>query len=251
MTASPQDPSRDPSRNPWSVGPLVRPRVLVNFATSVDGKINPAPNLRHGKFMMSRHREDFRRMLVLRAQADAILIGASNLRADNPDLAISDDERAARRVRGAPDPARIVVTTTGEGIGPELRMFDPARGGPAIVLHAAAMPAETRARLGAVAELVELAGERIAVADVLTWLAGRGVRTLLCEGGGSLVAQFFAARAVDELHLTLVPRLLGGARAPTIADGPGFGPDEIPDPKLASLERVGDELYLRYDFSWG
>jgi 5-amino-6-(5-phosphoribosylamino)uracil reductase len=130
-------------------------------------------------------------------------------------------------------------------------MFDPARGGPAIVLHAPAMPPETRARLGAVAELVELGGERIAVADILTWLGGRGVRTLLCEGGGSLVAQLFAARAVDELYLTFVPRLLGGAHAPTIADGPGFGPDEIPDPALGSLERIGDELYLRYDFSWG
>jgi 5-amino-6-(5-phosphoribosylamino)uracil reductase len=239
-----------PPQNRSGDVPLVRPRVLVNFATSVDGKINPAPGQRHGKFMMSRHREDFRRMLALRAQADAILIGASNLRADNPDLAIPEDERAARRARGAPEPARIVVTTTGDGIGPELRMFDPARGGPAIVLHAPAMPPETRARLSAVAELVELGGERIAVTDVLSWLAKRGVRTLLCEGGGALVAQFFAARAVDELHLTLVPRLLGGAHAPTIADGPGFGPDEIPDPKLASLERVGDELYLRYEFEW-
>ena len=51
-------------------------------------------------------------------------------------------------------------------------------------------------------------------------------------------------------HMTLVPRVLGGARAPTLADGPGFAPDEIPDPTLAALERVGDELYLRYEFSW-
>ena len=79
-----------------------RPRVLVNFATSVDGKINPAPGLRQGKFMMSRHREDFRRMVSLRAEADAILIGASNLRADNPDLAIPAEEHAARRARLAP-----------------------------------------------------------------------------------------------------------------------------------------------------
>jgi 5-amino-6-(5-phosphoribosylamino)uracil reductase len=86
--------------------------------------------------------------------------------------------------------------------------------------------------------------------DVLTWLAGRGVRTLLCEGGGALVAQLFAARAVDALYLTLVPRILGGAHAPTLATGPGFTPDEIPDPTLASLERVGDELYLRYEFNW-
>jgi riboflavin-specific deaminase-like protein len=231
--------------------PQARPRVLVNFATSVDGKINPAPGQRHGKFMMSRHREDFRRMVALRAQADAILIGASNLRADNPDLAIPADERTGRRARGAPEPTRIVVTTTGEGLTPDQRMFDPALGGPSIVLHAPAMPVEIRARLGAVAELVQFAGERVAMPDVLTWLAGRGVQTLLCEGGGALVAQLFAARAVDALHLTLVPRILGGARAPTLAGGPGFAPDEIPDPKLASLERVGDELFLRYEFAWG
>ena len=230
--------------------PRDRPRVLVNFATSVDGKINPAPGLRQGKFMMSRHREDFRRMVALRAEADAILIGATNLRADNPDLAIPADERAARRARGAPEPARLVVTTTGEGITPDRRMFDPALGGPSIVLHAPAMPAETRARLAPVAELVQFSGERVAVSDVLIWLAGRGVRTLLCEGGGALVAQLFAARAVDALYLTLVPRVLGGARAPTLADGPGFAPDEIPDPTLASMERVGDELYLRYEFKW-
>jgi len=230
--------------------PQDRPRVLVNFASSVDGKINPAPGLRQGKFMMSRHREDFRRMVALRAEADAILIGATNLRADNPDLAIPADARADRRARGAPEPARLVVTTTGEGITPDRRMFDPALGGPSIVLHAPAMPAETRARLAPIAELVQFSGERVAVGDVLTWLAGRGVRTLLCEGGGALVAQLFAARAVDALYLTLVPRLLGGARAPTLADGPGFAPDEIPDPTLASMERVGDELYLRYEFKW-
>ena len=230
--------------------PQGRPRVLINFASSVDGKINPAPGLRQGKFMMSRHREDFRRMLALRAEADAILIGATNLRADNPDLAIPADERASRRARGAPEPARIVVTTTGDGITPDQRMFDPALGGPSIVLHAPAMPVETRARLTPVAELVQFTGDRVAMSDVLTWLHGRGLRTLLCEGGGALVAQLFAARAVDALYLTLVPRILGGTRAPTLADGPGFTPDEIPDPTLASMERVGDELYLRYEFSW-
>ena len=140
--------------------PQGRPRVLVNFAASLDGKINPAPGLRPGKFMMSRDREDFRRMLSLRAQADAILIGASNLRADNPDLAIPADEHAARRARKEREPLRIVVTSSGEAISPGMKIFDPSRGGPSIVLHAASMPPETRARLSAVAELVELARTR-------------------------------------------------------------------------------------------
>ncbi len=227
-----------------------RPRVLVNFATSVDGKINPAPGLRQGKFMMSRGREDFRRMVSLRATADAVLIGASNLRADNPDLAIPADERDRRRAAGIAEPLRVVLTSTGAGLTPDMRMFDPARGGKSIVAHAAAMPAIERQRLGTVAELAELGGERVAVEDLLAWLHERGVQTLLCEGGGNLCAQLFAARAVDQLHVTLVPRILGGARAPTLADGPGFAPDQIPDATLASLERDGDELYLRYDFRW-
>jgi riboflavin-specific deaminase-like protein len=227
-----------------------RPRVLLNFAASLDGKINPAPGLRAGRFMMSRGREDLRRMLSLRAEADAILVGASNLRADDPDLAIPAEERAARRARGAPEPLRAVVTTRAEGIAPGMKIFDPARGGRSIVLHAGLMPAEARARLAPVAELVELGASAVGAADLLAWFAGRGVRTLLCEGGGDLAARLFAARAVDELYLTLVPRVLGGARAPTLAGGPGFAPDGIPDGRLASLEQLGDELYLRYTFDW-
>jgi riboflavin biosynthesis pyrimidine reductase len=113
------------------------------------------------------------------------------------------------------------------------------------------MPAGPRAALAPVATLVEMGEAAVPPERLLGWLR-RDLRaeTVVCEGGGILVAQLFAARAVDELYLTLVPRVLGGAAAPTLAAGPGFAPDEIPDATLASLERVGDELYLRYDFRW-
>jgi riboflavin-specific deaminase-like protein len=200
--------------------------------------------------MMSRQREDLRRMVALRGTADAILIGASNLRVDNPDLAIPADAHAGRRARGEPEPLRVVVTSSADGITPEMKIFDPALGGPSVVVHTARMPAETRARLAPVAELVELGALAVAMNDLLGWLAGRGVRTLLCEGGGDLCAQLFAAGAVDEIYLTLAPRILGGARAPSMVDGTGFLPDEIPDPRLASVEQIGDELFLRYEVSW-
>ena len=228
----------------------MRPRVLLNFASTLDGKINPAPGKRVGAFMMSRHKEDLRRMRTLRAQADAVLIGATNLRADDPDLALSADERKARGAAGKPEPLRLVVTTTGNALSPGMKMFDPKRGGPAIVVHTSRMPEDARRALAAVAELVQLGEDRVPMPDLLSWLQGRGVGTLLCEGGGQLVAQLYAARAVDELYLTLVPRILGGDNAPTLVGGPGFAPDEIPDAKLASLERIGEELYLRCDFAW-
>jgi 5-amino-6-(5-phosphoribosylamino)uracil reductase len=230
-----------------------RPRVLINFASSLDGKIAPAAGRRPAVFAMSRGPEDRRRMRSLRERADAVLIGASNLRADDPGLSVSPEELARRRAAGQPLPARIVITSRGDGVPEGARMFDPARGGPSYVAHAAMMPPEARARLGAVAHLVELGDDAVAVDRLLRWLRDDlRAGTVLCEGGGVLVAQLFAARAVDEMYLTLVPRILGGGpNAPTLAAGDGFAPDEIPDGALTSVERIGDELFLRYDFRWG
>jgi 5-amino-6-(5-phosphoribosylamino)uracil reductase len=225
--------------------------VLVNFAVSLDGKINPAPGRRAGAFVMSRGQEDWRRMRLVRQRADAILIGAGNLRADDPGLALDPDERERRRAAGLPLAARVVVTARGDGVRPEAKMFDPALGGPSYVVHAAVMPSAARAVLAPVARLVEMGDAAVPIDRLLDWMRDElRAETVVCEGGGILVAAMFAARAVDELYLTLVPRILGGAHAPTLAQGPGFGPDDIPDARLTSLERVGDELFLRYDFDW-
>jgi 5-amino-6-(5-phosphoribosylamino)uracil reductase len=226
-----------------------RPRIVINFAVSLDGKINPAPGHRHGKFVMSRGKEDWRRMRVIREQADAILIGAENLRVDDPALSLDPDERDRRRAAGQPLPARIVVTRRGEGIRPDAKIFDPATGGPAYVIHTSIMPAATRAVLAGVAQLVELGTESVSAEALLGWMRGTlGAHTVVCEGGGVMVAELFAARAVDELYLTVVPRILGGLMAPTLVAGPGFEPDQIADAKLASVERIDDELFLRYEF---
>jgi len=228
-----------------------RPRILINFAVSLDGKINPAPAKRAGSFVMSRGKEDFRRMRLLRAEADAILIGAANLRADDPGLTLAPEERERRRAAGRPEPARIVVTTHGMDIRADAKIFDKSLGGPAYVVHAAGMSAATRAALGGVAQMVELGADAVPVAALLAWMRDKlGAATVVCEGGGVLVAQLFAARAVDELYLTVVPRILGGVAAPTLVAGSGFDPEQIPDAKLASLERIGDELFLCYEFSW-
>jgi 5-amino-6-(5-phosphoribosylamino)uracil reductase len=213
---------------------MTRPRVLINMAPSVDGKI--APVRKTAPFVMSRHPEDHKRMRELRAGADAVIIGASNLRADNPDL--------------MPSPLRVVVTRSGEGVDPAARMFDPALGGEAVVAHASTMGDDRRRSFAGRATLVELGKARVDVARLLAWLASeRGCRTVLSEGGGALNAAFFEARAVDALYLTLVPRILGGM-APTIVTGDGFAPDEIPDARLASCEQVGDELFLHYELTW-
>jgi 2,5-diamino-6-(ribosylamino)-4(3H)-pyrimidinone 5'-phosphate reductase len=130
-------------------------------------------------------------------------------------------------------------------------MFDPERGGESIVTHPKSLSDAARVRIGAFATLVE-AGDRVVdVARLLAWLAtDRGAKCVLVEGGGVLNAAFFAARAVDEIYVTLVPRILGGKDAPTMVDGAGFAADAVPDLTLTSLEHIGDELFLRYDLAW-
>jgi 2,5-diamino-6-(ribosylamino)-4(3H)-pyrimidinone 5'-phosphate reductase len=205
------------------------------MAPSIDGKIAPAR--KRAPFVMSHEGEDPKRMKALRERADAVVIGASNLRADDPDL--------------VPSRLRVVVTRAGDQIAPGARMFEAALGGEAVVAHAQTMSRETREALRGRATLVELGQSEVDVLQLLTWLQReRGCKVVLCEGGGVLNARLFAAHAVDELYLTLVPRILGGSSAPTVVEGDGFEPDAIPFARLAACDRVGDELYLVYAFDW-
>jgi riboflavin-specific deaminase-like protein len=214
----------------------MRPRVIIDMAASLDGRIAPAR--RRGAFVMSRHGEDPKRMRALRASTDAVIIGASNLRVDDPDL--------------VPGKLRVVVTRRGEQFEPTAKMFEPSLGGEAVIAHASTMEESRRALFRERATLVELGGSEVDPVRLLSWLAlERGCRSVVCEGGGVLNASFFAARCVDELRLTVVPRVLGGSRAPGVVEGDGFDPDGIPDARLVSVERVGEELFLVYAFEWG
>lgn len=230
-------PSQAPQAQPAPAAPR-RPRVLCNMAPSLDGKLAPVGHGAHsGSFVMSRGPEDPKRLRALRSRTGAVLIGASNLRADDPDL--------------MPSALRVVVTRAGDGVEPTAKMFDPSLGGEAVVAHAAAMPESKRASLRPRATLLELGGGECDLLRLLEWLAlERGVKEVVCEGGGVIAAGLLAVRALDEFYLTIVPRVLGGATAPSPVGGPGFAPDAIPDARLASVERSGDELFLRYDFAW-
>jgi riboflavin-specific deaminase-like protein len=215
---------------------VTRPRVLCNMASSLDGKIAPAH--RSGPFVMSKGTEDARRMRALRGRADAVVVGASNLAVDDPDL--------------MPCPLRVVVTRAGERVRAEAKIFAASSGGEAVVAHAATMPGAKREELRSRATLVELGASEVDVGRLLEWLAReRGCKVVLSEGGGVLNAQFFAARALDELYLTLAPRVLGGSTAPTAVEGPGFDPLALPDARLTNVDRVEDELFLTYAFDWG
>ncbi len=100
-----------------------------------------------------------------------------------------------------------------------------------------------------VADEVKVFGKsRLNFTKALQWLREKwNVQRLLCEGGGELNDALFREDLVDEVWLTLCPRILGGRNAPTMADGAGA--DSLLHAtrlELTSMKRAGDELFLVY-----
>lgn len=186
---------------------------------------------------------DRRLFALLRAQSDAILVGAGTARTegyggDRPSAAMRA-VRAAHRL--APVPRMVVVTSRAE-LDPDGPLFTDTEV-PPIVVTSAAAPAERLRILGGRCEVIVAGGQRVDVAQALDALRDRGLRRITCEGGPTLLAQVIAAGRLDELRLTLSPVLLagGGLRATV---GPVLDPAVTLE--LVQVLEVDSFLLLRY-----
>ena len=221
------------------------PFVLVNMAMTADGKIATA-NRTIGSFSSGRDREH---LLELRATADAVMAGARTV--DSQPINLGPGPARFRRLRLKRGLAeynlRVIVSGSGT-INPDAEIFQRPFS-PIIILTTERASASARRRLRLLADDVKGCGKReINFRAALRWLRTKwDVKRLLCEGGGELNDALFRAGLVDELHLTICPKVFGGRNAPTIADGRGFLKlSQVTRLELQSTKRVGDELFLVY-----
>jgi riboflavin-specific deaminase-like protein len=145
-------------------------------------------------------------------------------------------------------PLRLIVSGSGS-ISANSNIFK-KRFSPVIILTTGRISKVKLKKLGGVADKVKIfGGHEIDFRAAFRWLREEwNVKRLLCEGGGELHDALVQAGLVDELHLTVCPRIFGGRNAPTIADGRGFF--RIADAaqfKLQSAQRVGDELFVVFN----
>jgi 2,5-diamino-6-hydroxy-4-(5-phosphoribosylamino)pyrimidine 1'-reductase len=223
---------------------MQRPFVLINMASSVDGKITSAAR----EYPRMTSPLDRKNMDRLRAEADALAVGAGTMRADNPKLYVRDEEmRAYRRSLGKSAGLLKVLVTASCRLDPGSRFFEDVDGGGRIVATVEDAPADRVDALARQAEVWRLGRGRVDLAELLRRLAGRGVERLLVEGGGELNWAFLSRDLVDELHVTLAPTLLGGRDAPTLLEGDGLPMQGQRRLRLKELRREDDELYCRYE----
>jgi riboflavin-specific deaminase-like protein len=188
--------------------------------------------------------EDFDRVDQVRAESDAIMVGATTLRRDDPRLRVkSAERRAARAARGLPEELlRVVVTASGD-ISRDLRVW--GADGDKVIYCPDAAADRLRATLGDLADIVPLGGT-VDFGALLDDLGRRGIRRLMVEGGTTVNTRFLAEDLADEIHLAVAPFFVGDARAPRFVN-PGDFPDSPKRRmKLAEVRPVGDMALLRY-----
>src|SRR5947209_714380 len=179
--------------------PHSRPRVTLHYAQTLDGRI--ATRTGHSQWISGE--ESLRLAHQLRADHDAILVGVGTVVADDPRLTV-------RLVPGA-SPLRVVVDSTVRLPLSSHVLTDGAA--PTLVAATDRAPVERReavCRLGAEVLLVEAGADgRPDLGALLGHLHGRGIRSVLIEGGAGLITTAFRARLVDRLVVCIAPRLVG------------------------------------------
>ena len=224
-------------------GHAMRPLVGINMAVTVDGKITSSRR-EHPAFSSPRDRVHMDR---LRAEADALMVGAGTIRADNPTWHVrtkSVRERCLAEGKAA-SPHRVLVSASGR-LSADSRFFETRHGGDSILVTLTATSAEDLEVFRDRAIVWRLGDERVDLVATLNALHEHGVRRLLVEGGAELNWTLFDLDLVDEVHVTVTPTLLGGRDAPTLLGGDGWPMKEQRRLRLLDLEREGDELYCRY-----
>jgi diaminohydroxyphosphoribosylaminopyrimidine deaminase/5-amino-6-(5-phosphoribosylamino)uracil reductase len=192
-------PALDDARDPL-FAPLHAPVpagcsfVLGRIAQSLDGYIAT----RGGESVWISGPDDLRHTHRLRASCDAVVVGAKTIRADNP--------RLTTRLVDGPSPVRVVLD-------PECRLEETHRvfdDGPETLLLCAPEMANAGCLGAAVVLPVPRGPAGLDIVAILALLRARGLRRILVEGGGITVSRFMAAGALDRLHATVAPLVMGG-----------------------------------------
>ena len=215
---------------------LGRPRVTLKAAASLDGKV-AAPDGTSQWITGAAARADAHR---LRAEADAVVVGAGTALADDPRLTVRLPSWTGRQ------PLRVLVDSAGR-VGARGQLFD-ASAPTLVATTAAALPAATGAWAAAGAEVLVCAEAPgapggVDLADLVKALGARDVLELLVEGGPRLHAAFWAAGLADRLVWYLAPLVIGGDAAPGLL--PGAGAPTLANARglrIESVDRLGDDL---------
>ncbi len=252
---------------PLAFPALDGPYVFANFVSTIDGVTSYGLPGRAQAALISERNEDDRFLLgLLRACADVVVVGAGTLRVEGKHVWTAEHVfrpgaegfAALRAAMGKPAHPLVAFVTASGAVDLSLPAFRGAGGVLVVTTKAGASrigtpPAGVRVRAiggedGAASR--ETAGTLPSAREILdAVVAESGARLVLTEGGPLLLGAFLRERCVDELFLTVAPRLAGRSqqeRRLALVEGAAFTPEDAPRGRLLGVKRAADYLFLRF-----
>lgn len=221
-----------------------RPYTILSCGMSIDGYLDAATQER----LVLSNEADLARVDAVRAQCDAILVGAATVRNDNPRLLVRKPAlRQQRRARGLRETPMKVTMTEHAHLDACSNFFATGDSEKLVYCASPSVPIARR-RLGAVATVID-GGQPVNLLHVAEDLRDRGVRRLMVEGGGRVHTQFLTADLADELHLVVAPFFVGNSRAHRFVGDGVFPWNPGRRAHLAETRQIGDVVLLRYALS--
>lgn len=231
---------------------LARECVYANFVETLDGVV-AIPDVEQSNALVADDSDDDKYLMgLLRAFADAVLIGSGTLRASpkgrwRPEgvyPAAKDAFAELRMQLGKAERATVAVVTTGVSLDTSHPVLAEA-----IVLTTAAGAALLGDSVPNVVVVND--GGRVDLRAAVAWLRAQGNAQVLAEAGPTTFGELVAAGLVDELFLTVSPVLAGRSAAGRrlgLVEGTALLPETRVAPTLRSVRRCGEHLFLRYGF---
>jgi len=207
--------------------PEWRPYAFINMVATIDGKV--VSGVRGEPVGDLGSTTDHQLMRRIEAAADAVLIGAGS-------------QRSSSGIWYPPGVKRIVATSSGNVLAESRFFTDEPHNAWVFCTKESILPP-----LPEGVSVVRFPGEHINWREAVRRMREQmAVERLLIEGGSNLNGQMLGADLVDELFLTLAPKVKLGDDLPTYAGGEPLPRERLQRYSLLEAHRVGDELFLRY-----
>jgi riboflavin-specific deaminase-like protein len=214
-----------------------RPYTIVNFVASADGRVSF-----HGRSGGLSDPADRAMFHGLREHVDAILVGTGTLRAERYGRLVRDPDRRRRRAGSGlrPEPLACIFSRSGD-LPIDIPLFA-QDGAPVVIFTPGSVDTSGMA---ADVEVVRLDPGELTLTTMMRRLrSAYDVRSLLCEGGPTVFGALLQEDLVDELFLSIAPKLTGGGRSPGITNGPPLV--ELLELSLVWALECDSALFLRY-----
>ncbi len=214
----------------------------TDFVATVDGKTKVVKG--SGYWPIGSH-TDYKVYTMLRAKADIIVQGRTTAMLFKTIDTLRNKQFLNFRKKYKKNPfiPYLIVTTR-----PDLLLFEVIKGYEGKIIIATTKETRVAAKFFDSAEIIRCGKKEVDVKELSRILVKRGFLTIFVDGGPTLLGHFFKADVIDEIFLTIAPKIFGNEKNSTITmvEEILLKPEEIKKAKLVSVKRIGNEVYLRY-----